>query len=285
MLAVAWYGWVGIALATIVLILFLSLRYFRAGVRRDLLAFLAKEYPDVEVTRVRNSTLELRVREATGTWNIRELFVALATLTSQENTPEKQREIFREFADDFINGMREVAEPTNIKRVGKRILVRLVPPDWPDSLPPDHKVPTRLVESLGLRTVYVIDSPNSVRYVTEDDLNDLGLDLLGVHRLALDNLRERFSPDPVREAVRKDAIVTIKAMDSFDAARLLLVPEFLKEGEELAALIPDRDTLTLVPIPVDGDWKELRKLARVPASEHLLIDRPLKVSREGFEVV
>lgn len=281
MFALAWYIWVGIALAVVVLIIYLCLRSYRASVRRELIKFLAEEYPDLEITRVRGKALEVRVGEVTGVWYLRNVFVAIANV---KDTPDAQREIFREFADDFVEGMREVAEPTNMKRVGKRILVRLVPRDWPDNLPADHKVPTRPVKGLDLRTVYVIDSPNSVRYVTDDDLNDLGLDVKGVHKLALDNLRKRFAAEPVREAVR-GALVTIKEMDSFDAARLLLVPEYLKEGEELAALIPDRDTLTLVPIPSDGDWKELRKLARVPASDHLLIDRPVKVSRVGFEVV
>jgi hypothetical protein len=80
-------------------------------------------------------------------------------------------------------------------------------------------------------------------------------------------------------------MAAIKMMDSFDAARLLIVPEQLREGEELIALIPDRDTLTLVAVPKDGDWGPLRKLARVPDSEHLLLDRPVRVRRGGFEAV
>src|SRR5262249_52087011 len=114
---------------------------------------------------------------------------------------------------------------------------------------------------------------------------ELGLDLEGVHELALKNLRLKFSPDLVTSVLRDNNMVAVKALDSFDAARLLLIPEQLDEGDEVVALIPDRDTLTLVPVPADGDWDSLRNLARIPASEHLLLDRPLRVRRGGFEVV
>ena len=40
-----------------------------------------------------------------------------------------------------------------------------------------------------------------------------------------------------------------------------------------------------VPTPADGDWTSLAELAKVPASDALLIDRPLRVTREGFEVM
>jgi hypothetical protein len=83
-------------------------------------------------------------------------------------------------------------------------------------------------------------------------------------------------------AVRESTLTMVKALDSYDAARILLVPGYLGDGEEVVALIPDRDTLTLAPLPTDGNWDTLRKLARVAGGEHLLIDRPIRVTRGGF---
>jgi hypothetical protein len=285
MFALAWYGWVGIGLVVVVLLLVLAVRSYRAGVRRDFVAFLTEEYPDVEVIRSRFSAVDIRLGDAEGTLFLHKVYAGVADLAGKEDTPETRREVFRTFADEMLATMRESEEPLSLDRVRQRILVRLVPRNWPVRLPDGQAIPHRAVEGLGLRAVYVLDSPNSVRYLNDADLADLGLDLDGVHKLALGNLRARFSPDVVAGAVRGNSLVTVKALDSYDAARILLVPECLKDGEEIAALIPDRDTLTLVPVPADGNWRALRDLARVPASEHLLIDRPIRVTRTRFEVM
>ena len=53
-------------------------------------------------------------------------------------------------------------------------------------------------------------------------------------------------------------------MDTYDAARVLLLPERLRADEEAAALIPDRDTCVIAPLPADGDWSELGKAREEP---------------------
>ena len=78
------------------------------------------------------------------------------------------------------------------------------------------------------------------------------------------------------------ASARVKLMDSFDAARLLLVPQVLEPEEALVAIVPDRDTLFLAPLPRDENWSSLRRLAHATDGPALL-DRPLKVTRVGFE--
>jgi hypothetical protein len=104
MFAIAWYGWLGIILAALVLLIVLSLLFFRAGVRRELIAFLAEEYPDVEVTRVRVRALEIRVGEVSGTWYLRKVYHAVAELDGKEDIPRTRRKIFRAFADEMVGG-------------------------------------------------------------------------------------------------------------------------------------------------------------------------------------
>jgi hypothetical protein len=104
-----------------------------------------------------------------------------------------------------------------------------------------------------------------------------------LHERALANLRRSFPALVVRSVAETRQVSAIRAGDSFDATRLLLVPGELQEGEELAALIPDRETLVLAPPPDDGDWGALRKLARTSAaSPYTLCDRPLRVTRRGI---
>ena len=95
------------------------------------------------------------------------------------------------------------------------------------------------------------------------------------------NLARTFGREVVRSAVGSRDINVIKSCDSFDAARLLLVPGYLDAGESLVALIPDRDTLVLTAAPADGDWAGLRMLARAAAGDPLWAE-PLIVTSEGI---
>ena len=95
------------------------------------------------------------------------------------------------------------------------------------------------------------------------------------------NLARTFGRDVVRSVVGSRTINVIKISDSFDAARLLLVPGYLDAGESLVALIPDRDTLALTAAPADGDWAGLRRLARAAAGDPLWTE-PLIVTSDGI---
>ena len=77
----------------------------------------------------------------------------------------------------------------------------------------------------------------------------------------------------------------IKSGDTYDAARLLLVQQHLEPGEEIAALIPDRDTLALMPVPENEDWSNLAELARTPGGDRILLQAPLRVTADRIEVV
>ena len=133
----------------------------------------------------------------------------------------------------------------------------------------------------GLSIVFVLDREASVAYLTGDLLAELKLtpdEALDVGRA---NLARTFGRDVVRSAVGSRNINVIKSCDSFDAARLLLVPGYLDAGESLVALIPDRDTLVLTTAPADGDWAGLRKLARAAAGDPLCAE-PLIVTSAGI---
>ncbi len=168
-----------------------------------------------------------------------------------------------------------------------RILPRIVTADFLDRAGTANEVPHRPLGHTGLFIVYVMDDENSVRFIMGPLVGRLEMEEPDLYDLALTNLMKTFDVrhPKLRESLRQNAITTIKCMDTFDAARLLLIPRFLQPGEALAALVPDRDTLTLMPIPADGNWQPLVELAKVPASEHLLLDRPLKVTCDGFTVM
>jgi uncharacterized protein YtpQ (UPF0354 family) len=122
---------------------------------------------------------------------------------------------------------------------------------------------------------------NSVAYLSSSQLAELGLDSAAALKIAKENLGRSFDSALVRSTVEKPNLNVVKALDTYDAARLLLVPALLKPGEALAAMIPDRDTLVLAQAPKDDNWDGLTKLARNAAGDPLF-RKPIFVTSEGF---
>lgn len=122
-------------------------------------------------------------------------------------------------------------------------------------------------------------------YLTRPHVADLGLDVASIHQRALDNLRPTLPEEAVRNVLEGGRMNLLKLGDTYDAARLLLVPSLLREGEAIAAVVPDRDTLALAPVPADGDWKSFARLSRSRDHATPLLDRPVKVTPAGFELM
>lgn len=119
-------------------------------------------------------------------------------------------------------------------------------------------------------------------YLKNIDVQKLGISLEELHVIALNNLEKRFSREIVDKCIANDELTVIKTMDSYDAARILLLPKFLPEGVNVVAYVPDKDTLALLPSP---ETELIRKLTDIPASGKPLLKTPLLVSNKGYETV
>lgn len=249
----------------------------RTGLRREFRAYLAEKRPDLTIIRETSTALMLQrdSGEDLGTLFLNRIYrdapqdaqgrkalfdIVIATLSEGESLahlgPDDQRKVMpRIVTANVLAGL-------------NRQLTAEVP-----------GVPLG-VEDLSV--VFVLDSKNSVAYLTSSQLSELGLESpAAALTLAKENLGRSFDSELVRSAVEKPNLNVVKSLDSYDAARLLLVPESLKCGETLAAMIPDRDTLVLVQAPKDGDWNSLTKLARNAAGAPLF-RKPILVTAEGF---
>src|SRR2546430_2628019 len=150
---------------------------------------------------------------------------------------------------------------------------RLVTTDFSGALPDGGRLlPSRPLGNTGLRVAYVRDLAQRVQYLTRPHLEELGIENDGeLHELALANVRKIFDSDIVRSAVGGN-LIACKALDTYDAARLLLVPENLKAGESLVAAVPDRDTLALIAMPRN----RANEFPMTPDNtDHLLLNKPL----------
>lgn len=280
---VPWWAWIAGLLVACALLLWLARGAFRRSVRREFITVLRETHPDIEILEEREDALIVHGDGIDrGQLNLARLYSAAAGL--KPYTPEARRDLYRH----HVGMLREHAEAASgritLATHGDRIMPRLVPPEFLSGLPPGTDLPHTPLESLGLSVVYVIDAEHSVMYIARAHADQLGLDLTALHERALQNLARVFPESAVNGVREKQSLIVFKAGDSHDAARLLLVPQHLNDGEEIAAVIPDRDTLALAPIPKDGDWSGLRKMARMPAGEHVLLDRPLRVTSTGFRL-
>jgi hypothetical protein len=286
MFGLPWWVWAITGSASVVAILALARRAYRARIRRQFLAFLKENYPDINAAPGPGGTLLLEVPgEATGTWYLHKIYSAIANIRARDDTPEARTEIYRHFVEAMLPSLLTLEKSISLDDFGDRILPRLVPRGWLVQISQQMEIPSRPISDLGLAVVYVIDFPGSVRFLSKHDLSELNMTFEALDKRAMANLRNRFSGDVVRKVIDDPTLVTVASQDSFDAARLLLVPENLEEGEELVALIPDRDTLTLLPMPKEEHWNMVRDLPRGFKGDHLLLDRPIVVSKNGYRVV
>ena len=281
---VPWWVWGAVVLIALCLLLRAANKGFRRGVRAELIAYLKEKYPAWEVVAEHEDHLELRRDKLDEQMYLHKIYSALAA--AKDNSLKEHHKIFQHFLD-AIQEHRDLSNRAlNLAQDGNQIMPRLVQPDFLTSVARQIKdeLPHTPVPATGLCVCYVLDGAESVMYLTKKHLGELGLELAALHARALDNLEKRFPCDIVRQTAKSKAIHVIKTLDSYDAARLLLVPKYLNEGEAIAAAIPDRDTLLLSPVPEDDNWTNLSKMARNAAGD-VLLNRPLKVSNGGYELI
>lgn len=129
--------------------------------------------------------------------------------------------------------------------VSEQVLVRLgkgVPDEmgaWEQELPG-----TELVINL------VVDYPNRMVYVTEEQLEKSGKPGAEWLADALDNLLER-TPDDCLEVIDEESGILLSNVgDAYDASRALLIEELLPEGKEDGYFVgvPSRDQLFVLPV-------------------------------------
>jgi uncharacterized protein YtpQ (UPF0354 family) len=285
MLALAWYTWVFLGLWIVIGMLWIARRSFCKSVRRQFIAALKKRHPEAVVVRESNSQLDIQIGDhGNMTMNLHNLYAQVANHASG-GTDEGRQEVFQRMLAALDEAIRGADESLSLETHGDRIMPRLVPPDFLEELLAQRQVPFMPWDEVGLVVVYVLDGEHSVSYVTNEQMDEFGLELEPLHERALLNLNKVFPAKTVRDVLEKNQITMVKAGDTYDAARLLLVQQHLETGEEIAALIPDRDTLALMPVPPNEDWSSLAELARTPGSDKILLQVPLRVTAKQIEVV
>jgi hypothetical protein len=246
-------------------------------VRDELSRELETHYPGVQLTWQPQGNLELRAANGgPRVIDMADVYVAVGRLPGMGRDPAARATIYQRVLD--------TSGPLVSSAHGQRIKPLLIPGQFLNPAVPGPQTP---IPGLGLVVVYALDLPGNPRFLLEQDRDELGIEVPELHRLALDNLRQDFPQRLVVDAVAGESGTAFQAADFFNAARLLLVPEFLQPDQELIALIPHRDILVLLPGSARQDEGKLRESLRaLQCGDHPpLLDRPVLATHSGFEII
>jgi hypothetical protein len=294
MLALTWWGWAGCGAAgliAIVALLFGARRSWRTGIRQELVDHLRRTAPELAITAIHPDRLELAVAGAApgagATFHLARLYQRIAELPAGD-TPELRADRAAVY-DTIVATIHEGAtglESLDADAERRNVMPRLVTDDGLAALRSQVADAGKSLPSLpsgvaGLSIVFVLDREAAVAYLTGDLLAELKLTPDEALEIGRANLGRTFGRDVVRSAVGSRHINVIKRCDSFDAARLLLVPGYLDAGESVVALIPDRDTLVLAAAAAESERAGPRKPARAAAGDPLWTE-PLIVTSAGI---
>jgi hypothetical protein len=290
LLALSWWGWAGLGVLGVVALLLASWRSYRKGIRRELVDYLRQHAPEVRIVAVHADRLELRPEGAAGeggTFYFARLYQAVSELPG--GALDEARPAREALYANVVKMLRDSGpglDALDLETERPNVLPRLLHDAGVSGLrrameANGQRLPVLPSGVAGLSIVFVLDREAAVAYLNEEMLAELALTPDQALDLARANLARRFSRDVVRQAVAGGAFNVVKSGDTFDAARLLVVPGYLEAGEALAAIVPDRDTLVLTAPPSDGDWAALRKIARAADGDPLFTE-PIVVTPEGL---
>lgn len=150
-------------------------------------------------------------------------------------------------------------------------------------------LPSTPLGNTGLHVIYVVDGENAplVFALTTEHMSQLNFaSVEELHEHAVNRLVE-FTPQKAIDTVLEQGEASVLGMhDGYVAARVLAVQRMLKPDTALVALLPDRDSCILLPVPEDNDWSPVRKSAQIPMHDgEMLLDQPVLVTHDRFSLV
>jgi uncharacterized protein YtpQ (UPF0354 family) len=157
-----------------------------------------------------------------------------------------------------------------------------------------------LAGDAGLLVTYAIDEPAQFVSLTQERMDELGLDAHELHALAVENLIQKAGPNiGTQDLVMYKVLVT---GDDFEACALLLpgLWEALSEGfeGELLAVVPSRNTVYFMDSGAKRELAGQQLTARtmldlmcataadikVQAREHGLSDKVIALTPNGWQI-
>ena len=279
-----WWGWVILILLGLAWVFVFAGIGWRRGIRREFIAFLKEKFAGLKVVEEHGMYLLVEGGRGfeSGIVGLAGLYKAAAQ--PEVRTPKDRREVYEEYLQVLRDGLAVSSHKLDPERDAVNVMPRLVTREFFAEEPALAGAPNVPLGGTGLYVVYVLDGDASVVYLTRDHLKELELTEAELGATAVENLKARSPIEHlVRGAAEKGQVVSVKQLDTYDATRLLLLPDLLRDGETLMAVTPDRDTLVFAGA---GDRENLEALEEMllPLAEKVLLKRVLRVTSGGIEL-
>jgi hypothetical protein len=200
--------------------------------------------------------------------------------------------VYEQFAQRMLTGESLIPDVDDYDsaQTAPRIFPRLVRAERPavwqreanEELPP----PQRPLANTPYVVSYVLDCDTQVMYVTARQSELLKMDEKLLYDYAVENTRKLFSREQFRSAIEELPLrkaVAFSCPDAHASARLLVLPEYMEEGEEISVVVGDNDTFLMGLLPSGNNWNSLRELAREGGRPYL--HHPFLVTREGIKAM
>jgi hypothetical protein len=278
-----WWGYVLMVAALVFAFLWGAVRSARASriiYREEFVRYLKEHQPDVQIHGVEGDVIRLKCGDLEmqfDVFNMSNEIIKAGVKTYEERLP-----VYGYFANTLTEANQLGDEQLSLEKHREMIFPRIQHRDFMANMPPEARCYFKPLDDTPLIIAYVLDFPHSMQYIMQHQMDELQLDGDQLHSIAMENLGQRTDRSMVEGAL-KDSLVRVFANDSYDATRALMIPGYLEPGQAVAIVIPDRDTLAVMPKPNNSDgWNALDKLALSPLSDRLIYNKPLLVTHEGF---
>ena len=221
------------------------------------------QFPDEKIGEIGDDSVEWeRPDGSKHTVILGKVFYQVARL-EKKNTLPNRREIYQGFINALFSG-EAMPDSFDTPEFRARILPAIRQRQYLEHVRRQAKseAPHRDLSS-DLIVTYVVDFPDKTAHIMDKQAEELNLDEAALHELAMENLRAILPREDFRELFNPtEKVVGMVCADGHALARVLLISEYLDEGEEIAVVVSDGAMLALIEVPPDGNWNPLRQFAQ-----------------------
>jgi hypothetical protein len=259
-------------------------------VAAEFVEYLRQNWPQLQVKECDAERVQLTMADGTDAkLSLHKLHATMSTARSYN--PNVRRVLYEKFAQQMLSPEKQIPdlETLDAAQMAEKIFPRVVRSDmfdsWSEEAGEKLSTPQRPLPGTDFIIAYVLDFDDRVAYVMGHQSDTLGMDEATLFQNGLNNARKLFSRDELRQAMvefnPKKVAHFMECRDGHASARLLLLPEYLEESEEIAAVVLENSAFLLAQIPPNNNWNPLREVARQGGSPHL--HQPFYVTRDGIK--
>lgn len=257
----------------------------------EFVEFLRQEWSHLKIGTHDADAVEIAMPDgADGTLFLHKLHVLIRGM--RRNNPRMRKVIYGAFAQQMLSAENQIPllESLDAATVAKKIFPRVTRSDvfaaLGDNLE-EAAPPSRTLADTDFKIVYVLDFDDRVAYVMGAQAEVLKMDEEQLYQQSLANARLLFSHAECRSQLGefgpKKVANLIECKDGHAGARLLVLSEYLDDGEEVAAVILENSAFLLALVPPDNNFNPLRAIAKKGGSPH--VQQPFLVTRDGIKAM